>query len=225
MTFGVSAIAAITSSVKAAGCGEVNRTRSKPSISPHARSSLESEPVADAVAEGVHVLAQNVTSLAPSSTHWRISARMSPGRRSCSLPRVVGTMQKVQVLLQPTEMATQLDTFDARSVGSWLGKQLFLHLHLRMAFDAGLVEQLRQIRCSWYRTRRRPTGLFPRSSHGRAAPCSRRPRSAGSGVPLQFGPQSDGAVHAFGGVSRTAQVFMTIRSMSWLRYCSSVAGT
>lgn len=31
-------------------------------------------------------------------------------------------MQNVQVLLHPTEMATQLDTFDARSVGSWLGK-------------------------------------------------------------------------------------------------------
>ena len=40
ITFGVSAIAAITSSVNAAGCGEVNRTRSSPAISPHARSSL-----------------------------------------------------------------------------------------------------------------------------------------------------------------------------------------
>ncbi len=41
ITFGVSAIAAITSSVNSAGCGEVKRTRSSPSISPHARSSLE----------------------------------------------------------------------------------------------------------------------------------------------------------------------------------------
>ncbi len=40
MTFGVSAIAAITSSVKSFGCGRVNRTRSRPSISPQARSSL-----------------------------------------------------------------------------------------------------------------------------------------------------------------------------------------
>ena len=39
-TFGVSAIAAITSSVKSAGCGQVKRTRSSPSISPQARSSL-----------------------------------------------------------------------------------------------------------------------------------------------------------------------------------------
>ena len=40
MTLGVSAIATMTSSVNAAGCGLVNRTRSSPSISPHARSSL-----------------------------------------------------------------------------------------------------------------------------------------------------------------------------------------
>ncbi len=41
MTFGVSAIAAITSSVKSRGCGLVKRTRSNPSIAPQARSSLE----------------------------------------------------------------------------------------------------------------------------------------------------------------------------------------
>jgi hypothetical protein len=39
-TFGVSAIAAITSSVNSRGCGEVKRTRSRPSIVPQARSSL-----------------------------------------------------------------------------------------------------------------------------------------------------------------------------------------
>ncbi|GAA5012113.1 hypothetical protein GCM10025734_57370 [Kitasatospora paranensis] len=41
ITFGVSAIAAITSSVKSRGCGEVKRTRSRPSTCPQARSSLE----------------------------------------------------------------------------------------------------------------------------------------------------------------------------------------
>ncbi len=41
ITFGVSAMAAITSSVKSRGCGEVKRTRSSPSIFPQARSSLE----------------------------------------------------------------------------------------------------------------------------------------------------------------------------------------
>ncbi len=40
ITFGVSAMAAITSSVKSRGCGEVKRTRSRPSICPQARSSL-----------------------------------------------------------------------------------------------------------------------------------------------------------------------------------------
>src|SRR6202012_3597022 len=38
-TFGVSAMAAMTSSVKSRGCGLVNRTRSSPSIDPQARSS------------------------------------------------------------------------------------------------------------------------------------------------------------------------------------------
>ena len=40
ITLGVAAMAAMTSSVKSLGCGEVNRTRSRPSISPQARSSL-----------------------------------------------------------------------------------------------------------------------------------------------------------------------------------------
>ena len=45
--------------------------------------------------------------MTPSATSASISARMSPGRRSFSLPRSAGTMQKVQVLLQPTEIDTQ----------------------------------------------------------------------------------------------------------------------
>ena len=40
IALGVSAMAAITSSVKSLGCGEVKRNRSSPSISPQARSSL-----------------------------------------------------------------------------------------------------------------------------------------------------------------------------------------
>lgn len=108
MTFGVSAIAAITSSVKSRGCGEVKRTRSRPSICPQARSSLEnasrsprSEPYA------LTFWPSRVISETPSATSASISARMSPGRRSSSLPRRAGTMQKVQVLLQPTEIETQ----------------------------------------------------------------------------------------------------------------------
>ena len=44
ITFGVSAIAAITSSVNDAGWGEVNRTRSRPSTLPQARSSFAKAP-------------------------------------------------------------------------------------------------------------------------------------------------------------------------------------
>ena len=40
ITLCVSAIASITSSVNSAGCGLVNRTRSRPSMPPQARSSL-----------------------------------------------------------------------------------------------------------------------------------------------------------------------------------------
>ena len=43
-TFGVCAIAAITSEVKSRGCGEVKRTRSSPGTSPHARSSFAKAP-------------------------------------------------------------------------------------------------------------------------------------------------------------------------------------
>ena len=57
MTFGVSAIAAITSSVKSLGCGEVNRTRSRPSIVAAGPQQLaEREPVAELHAVGVDVL-------------------------------------------------------------------------------------------------------------------------------------------------------------------------
>jgi len=51
----------------------------------------------------------SVTSTAPSATSARISASTSPGLRSSSRPRRLGTMQNVQVLLQPTEMATQAE--------------------------------------------------------------------------------------------------------------------
>ena len=102
ITLGVSAIAAITSSVNSAGCGEVNRTRSSPSISPQARSSLENAwRSPNSTPYALTFCPSRVTSLTPSATSARISARMSPGRRSFSLPRSDGTMQNVQVLLQP----------------------------------------------------------------------------------------------------------------------------
>jgi hypothetical protein len=48
-----------------------------------------------------------VTSTTPWSTRACTSARISPGRRSFSVPRSDGTMQNVQVLLQPTLIDTQ----------------------------------------------------------------------------------------------------------------------
>ena len=59
MTVGVSAIAAITSSVKAAGWGEVKRTRSMPSTRPHGTQQVgESAALTEADAVGVDVLSQ-----------------------------------------------------------------------------------------------------------------------------------------------------------------------
>ena len=45
--------------------------------------------------------------MTPWETSASSSARISPGRRSFSLPRRAGTMQKVHVLLQPTEIEVQ----------------------------------------------------------------------------------------------------------------------
>ena len=49
MTVGVSAIAAITSSVKAAGCGEVKRTRSMPSTPPNPTELMARTVLEDAI--------------------------------------------------------------------------------------------------------------------------------------------------------------------------------
>jgi hypothetical protein len=122
-TFGVSAIAAITSSVKSFGCGLVNRTRSSPSTSPQARSSLPNASRSpNSTPYELTFWPSSVTSRTPSATSASTSARTSPGRRSFSLPRSAGTMQNVQVLLQPTEIDTQPAYVDSRRVGSVDGK-------------------------------------------------------------------------------------------------------
>src|SRR3954451_5470994 len=123
ITLGVSAIAAITSSRNSAGCGLVKRTRSSPSISPVARSSFENACRSpNSAPYALTFCPSRVTSLTPSSTRARTSARMSPGRRSFSLPRRAGTMQNVQVLLHPTLMLTQAAYADSRRVGNVDGK-------------------------------------------------------------------------------------------------------
>ena len=119
MTFGVSAIAAITSAVKSRGCGEVKRTRSSPSISPQARKSLLNACRSPNPAPyELTFCPRSVTSITPSATSVSISRRISPGRRSRSLPRSDGTMQKVHVLLQPTLIDTQARYADSRRVGN-----------------------------------------------------------------------------------------------------------
>jgi hypothetical protein len=123
ITLGVSAIAAITSSVNSAGCGEVKRTRSRPEISPQARSSLENASRSpNSTPYALTFWPSSVTSVTPSATSASISARISPGRRSFSLPRSAGTMQNVQVLLQPTEIDTHAAYAESRLVGSVDGK-------------------------------------------------------------------------------------------------------
>ena len=85
----------------------------------------ERQPVAELDAVGVNVLAQqgDLDHAVVDASAW-ISARTSPGRRSFSLPRRLGTMQNVQVLLQPTEIDTQAEYGDSRLVGRTDGKTL-----------------------------------------------------------------------------------------------------
>jgi hypothetical protein len=100
----------------------VNLTRSSPSTAPAERSSApnayrspNSRPYE------LTFWPSRVTSSTPCATSASISARMSPGRRSFSLPRSDGTMQNVQVLSQPTEIDTQAEYADSRRDGSTEG--------------------------------------------------------------------------------------------------------
>ena len=123
ITLGVSAMASMTSSVKAAGCGLVKRTRSRPSICPQARSSLPK-------ASGRRIRRRRSSRSGPAgSLRWR-RRRPAPGSRRGS-PRAggrvpcraaTGTMQNVQVLLQPTEIDTQPAYTESRLVGRVEGK-------------------------------------------------------------------------------------------------------
>ena len=123
MTFGVSAIAAMTSSVKSFGCGDVKRTRSSPvDVAAGAQQLPEREPVAELRPVGVDVLPEQGDLENPSATSASISLRTSPGRRSFSRPRSDGTMQNVHVLLHPTGIDTQAAYADSRRVGSVEGK-------------------------------------------------------------------------------------------------------
>jgi hypothetical protein len=86
---------------------------------------------------------------------------MSPGRRSCSLPRRAGTMQKVQVLLQPTLIETHAAYAESRRVGSVDGKVSSASRisTWRLACCAGPARAAPAgCRCCGCRRRRRPRG-------------------------------------------------------------------
>ena len=182
-TFGVSAIAAMTSSVKSRGCGLVNRTRSRPvDLAAGPQQLAEREPVAEGAAVGVDVLPEqgHLEDAGRRRAH-RISASTSPGRRSVSAPRSAGTMQNVQVLSQPTEIDTQAlygDSRRRRQVGREVLQRLD-DLDLRPRGCAARVRAAPAARpgCGC-RTRRRPTAPSPGSCRGPSGPGSRRPRSA-----------------------------------------------
>ena len=97
----------MTSSVKSRGCGDIKRTRSSPSIFPASRSSLAKAPRSpNSTPYALTFCPRRVISMTPCSTKARISVSTSIAGRSFSTPRNVGTMQKVQVLLQPTDTET-----------------------------------------------------------------------------------------------------------------------
>ena len=147
MTAGVSAIAAMTSSVKSRGCGLVNRTRSKPSTAPTARSNVpNADRSPNSTPYALTLYPRRVTSTTPSATSAATSARMSPGRRSRSRPRSAGTMQNVQVLLQPTLTATQAEyaLLPPRRQCRRKDLQRLGDLHLRLVLNPGSFQQHRQ---------------------------------------------------------------------------------
>ena len=114
----------MTSSVKSAGCGEVNRTRSSPSISPHARSSLrEAQPVAELHAVGVDVLAeQGHLDARPR----RPAPRPRRGRRRAGGPSpcraAPGRCRTCRCCCSRREIETQAAYADSRRVGRVDGK-------------------------------------------------------------------------------------------------------
>ena len=105
---------------------------------------------------------------------------MSPGRRSASLPRSDGTMQNVQVLLQPTEIDTQprrrSRAWPAASTGTPRAPRGSPPGPRRCAGPARAASAAS--RCCGCRTRRPPTAPGAGSRRGPSAPGSRRPRSA-----------------------------------------------
>ncbi len=100
----------MTSSVKSRGWGLVKRIRSSPCTPPHrAQQPGEGTPLAELAAVGVDVLTEQ-----GDLEHTLVDERRHLGEDvtgpAVSFPASqAGTMQKVQVLSQPTEIATQAE--------------------------------------------------------------------------------------------------------------------
>ena len=113
----------MTSSVKSRGCGDMNRIRSMPSTFPHSRSKAANAPRSPkSTPYALTFWPNNVISLTPCSASARTSRRISSLGRSFSRPRSCGTIQKVQVLLHPTEIDTQAENAEWRRAGKVEGK-------------------------------------------------------------------------------------------------------
>ena len=108
--------------MKSRGCGDIKRSRLSPSIDPTSRSNLaNAKRSPKSTPYAFTFWPRRVISITPCSTSALASANTSSADRSFSRPRSCGTMQKVQVLLQPTEIETHalnaLKRFDGRVDG------------------------------------------------------------------------------------------------------------
>lgn len=188
----------------------------------------EGKPVADAVAEGVHILAQQrdflgafVHALADFGEDVSGTAVMflaARGRHDAEGAGVVAAYGDGH----PARHLRRTVSWQL----AWEVVEFLLHLHLRVAFDAGLVEQLRQ----GSDVLGTEHGVDPRGFFRDLLTVELRHAAADRDLQVRaflFNSAHSPMVPYMrsAAFSRTAQVFMTIRSMSWLRYCSSVAGT
>ena len=146
-TAGVSAIAAMTSSVNSRGCGLVNRIRSRPSIRPAARSrSAKAPPVAELDAVGVHVLAEQ-----GHLEHALVDQRLHLGQDLAGTAVLLLAAQRRDDAERAGVVAADADRHPAGVGGVALGGQGRREdleglddLHLRLGVVPGAVEQRRQ---------------------------------------------------------------------------------
>ena len=99
-------MAAIIESLTSAGCEVMKRSRATPSTSATALSRAPKSRPPTGQRYAFTVCPRSSTSTRPLSTAARTSVTMSSNGLDTSRPRVVGTMQNVQFLLQPSMIVT-----------------------------------------------------------------------------------------------------------------------